>query len=48
MLEYIPWIMDCFAEPIAVRDGAYARPEMPGAGTTPTEAAMRRFGKPLG
>ena len=26
MLEYIPWIMDCFVEPIAVRDGAYVRP----------------------
>ena len=48
MLEYIPWIMDCFEEPIAVRDGAYQRPQRPGASTTPTEAAMRQYGQPLG
>ena len=48
MLEYIPWIMDCFEEPIAVKDGAYQRPQQPGASTTPTAVAMARYGKPLG
>lgn len=48
MLEYIPWIMECFVEPIAVRDGAYGRPEMPGASTTPTEEAVRRFSRATG
>ncbi len=47
MLEYIPWIMDCFVEPIAVQAGAYAVPQMPGAGTTLTEEATRRFAQPL-
>jgi L-alanine-DL-glutamate epimerase-like enolase superfamily enzyme len=47
MLEYIPWIMDCFVEPIAVRAGSYALPKMPGASTTPTDEAMRRFSRPL-
>lgn len=48
MLEYIPWIMDCFAEPIAVKDGAYQRPQQPGASTTLTEEAVRRYAQPLG
>lgn len=48
MLEYIPWIMACFEEPIAVRDGAYVRPERPGASTTLMEEAVRRYGQALG
>ena len=40
MLEYIPWIKDCFAEPIRVENGYYLRPEMPGAGATLTAAAI--------
>ncbi|MEP0323676.1 mandelate racemase/muconate lactonizing enzyme family protein, partial [Bauldia litoralis] len=47
MLEYIPWIMDCFVEPIAVEAGAYLRPQMPGAGATLTEDAIARFARPL-
>jgi L-alanine-DL-glutamate epimerase-like enolase superfamily enzyme len=47
MLEYIPWIRDCFVEPILVRDGAYALPGEPGAGCTPTEQAMRDYTQPL-
>jgi L-alanine-DL-glutamate epimerase-like enolase superfamily enzyme len=47
MLEYIPWIMDCFVEPIAVQSGAYSVPQMPGASTTLTEEATRRFARPL-
>ncbi|MBN9009440.1 MAG: mandelate racemase/muconate lactonizing enzyme family protein [Rhizobiales bacterium] len=48
MLEYIPWIMDWFEDPIRVTGGAYARPEKPGAGSMPTEAAIQRFARPLG
>ncbi|GGH07228.1 mandelate racemase [Alsobacter metallidurans] len=47
ILEYIPWIKDHFAEPISVRDGVYARPEQPGASTTPLPASMERYGKAL-
>jgi L-alanine-DL-glutamate epimerase-like enolase superfamily enzyme len=47
MLEYIPWIKDCFVEPIAVCDGSYSRPQVPGAGTAPTERAMTNFWMPL-
>jgi len=46
MLEYIPWIKDCFAEPIRVEDGHYVRPQLPGAGCTLTDAAMRAHGQP--
>jgi L-alanine-DL-glutamate epimerase-like enolase superfamily enzyme len=46
MLEYIPWIKDCFAEPIRVEDGHFVRPVQPGAGCTLTEAAMQAHGKP--
>ncbi len=45
MLEYIPWIKDCFVEPIRVEGGYYLRPEMPGAGSTLTEAAIASYGK---
>ncbi|MGV3478600.1 MAG: mandelate racemase/muconate lactonizing enzyme family protein [Sphingobium sp.] len=47
MLEYIPWIRDCFVEPILVTGGAYALPETPGAGCTPTEQALRDYAQPL-
>ena len=43
MLEYIPWIKDCFVEPIRVQDGFYVRPDMPGAGCTLTEAAISAY-----
>ena len=32
LLEYIPWIRDCFEEPITVQDGWYRVPQAPGAG----------------
>jgi L-alanine-DL-glutamate epimerase-like enolase superfamily enzyme len=48
MLEYIPWIRDWFVEPIAVTGGHFARPEMPGAGTTMRADALAKVGKPLG
>ncbi len=44
MLEYIPWISHCFNEPTRVAGGWYALPELPGAGSTPTDDALRRFG----
>jgi L-alanine-DL-glutamate epimerase-like enolase superfamily enzyme len=47
MLEYIPWIKDCFVEPIDVVDGHYVRPQMPGAGCTLTGQAVADFGKSL-
>ena len=47
VLEYIPWIKDYFVEPIRVEDGCFARPQRPGAGTTPTAEALARFAKAL-
>ena len=43
MLEYIPWIKDCFEEPIEVREGFYRRPEAPGAGSSLTRQAVDAF-----
>ena len=43
LLEYIPWIRDCFVEPITVKDGAYVAPEQPGAGTTLKKEALEKF-----
>ena len=43
MLEYIPWIKDCFVEPIRVEAGYYLRPETPGAGCTLTKAAISAY-----
>lgn len=48
MLEYIPWILDGFVEPIRVVDGYYERPQLPGASSTPTEEAFARYSRPLG
>jgi L-alanine-DL-glutamate epimerase-like enolase superfamily enzyme len=46
VLEYIPWIKDCFTEPAEVVDGHFRLPQQPGAGTTPTAAAWQSFRKP--
>lgn len=48
MLEYIPWIRDWFVEPIAVTGGHFARPQMPGAGTTMRADALAKVGQTLG
>ncbi len=48
MLEYIPWIREWFAEPIAVEGGNYKLPQMPGAGTTMRAGALEKVGRPLG
>jgi L-alanine-DL-glutamate epimerase-like enolase superfamily enzyme len=33
MLEYIPWIRECFVDPATVENGFYKIPQTPGAGT---------------
>ena len=47
VLEYIPWIKDCFTDPAEVVDGHFRVPQLPGAGTTPTTQAWQRYRKPL-
>jgi L-alanine-DL-glutamate epimerase-like enolase superfamily enzyme len=44
LMEYIPWIKDCFQEPVMVEEGFFRRPELPGAGTTPKEGIMDKYG----
>jgi L-alanine-DL-glutamate epimerase-like enolase superfamily enzyme len=44
LLEYIPWMRDCFEEPAAVKEGHFVPPEQPGAGTTVKAEALTRFG----
>jgi L-alanine-DL-glutamate epimerase-like enolase superfamily enzyme len=46
VLEYIPWIKDCFTDPAQVVDGCFRLPQEPGAGTTPTPQALARFSRP--
>lgn len=43
LLEYIPWALDCFVDPVVVRDGFYEAPTAPGAGTTLRTEALERF-----
>lgn len=47
VLEYIPWIKDCFTDPAEVIDGHFRLPQQPGAGTTPTRQAWERYQKPV-
>ncbi|HEX5482385.1 MAG TPA: mandelate racemase/muconate lactonizing enzyme family protein [Terriglobia bacterium] len=42
-LEYIPWLRECFVEPVSVKDGLFVTPETPGAGTTIRPAALERY-----
>ena len=44
MLEYIPWLRECFTEPATVKDGDFVVPRQPGAGTTLRPDAIERFG----
>ena len=48
VLEYIPWLRECFEEPAVVKDGFALAPQMPGAGTTLRSDAQERFGIRLG
>ena len=43
-LEFIPWTLHCFEEPVDVRDGVYRAPEKSGAGTTLTANALEKYG----
>jgi len=47
ILEYIPWLKECFEEPAAIREGRALPPQMPGAGTTLRSDAGERFGVKL-
>ncbi|MES2943099.1 MAG: mandelate racemase/muconate lactonizing enzyme family protein [Pseudomonadota bacterium] len=47
VLEFIPWIKDSFTDPAEVVDGYFRLPQLPGAGTTPTETAWARYRKPV-
>ncbi|OSQ36723.1 mandelate racemase/muconate lactonizing enzyme family protein [Thalassospira mesophila] len=44
MLEYIPWLRECFTDPATVKDGYFLVPQQPGAGTTLRDDALDRFG----
>jgi L-alanine-DL-glutamate epimerase-like enolase superfamily enzyme len=43
LLEYIPWLRECFEEPATQEDGWFKIPEKPGAGTTLCATALERF-----
>ncbi len=43
MLEYIPWLRDCFEEPATVQEGYFVTPQAPGAGTTLKPGAWETF-----
>lgn len=43
LLEYIPWLRDCFEEPATVVEGAFVPPQQPGAGTTLKPDALQKF-----
>ncbi|MEC5344066.1 mandelate racemase/muconate lactonizing enzyme family protein [Brenneria populi] len=43
LLEFIPWTLDCFVDPVEVKDGEYSVPTAPGAGTTLRRDALERF-----
>lgn len=44
MLEYIPWLRDCFTEPVTVREGYFIAPQEPGANTTLKPSMIEKFG----
>ena len=44
MLEYIPWLRECFEEPATVNDGCFLNPQNAGAGTTLRKDAVEKFG----
>lgn len=44
ILEYIPWLRECFEEPAEVKEGHAVPPQRPGAGTTLRVDARERFG----
>jgi L-alanine-DL-glutamate epimerase-like enolase superfamily enzyme len=47
ILEYIPWLRECFEEPALIREGRALPPATAGAATTLRADARERFGVPL-
>jgi len=45
MLEYIPWLRDCFTEPVEVSDGFFVAPQEFGANTTLRPEALEKYGR---
>ncbi len=43
LLEYIPWMLDCFEDPVMIKEGWFAAPQQPGAGTTLKPEALEKF-----
>lgn len=43
LLEYIPWLRDCMAEPATVSGGYFVVPEAAGAGTAFRQEAFERY-----
>ena len=43
LLEYIPWLRNCFEEPATVRGGYFVTPQSPGAGTTLKPEALSEY-----
>ena len=43
LLEYIPWMLDCFEDPVTIKEGWFAAPQQPGAGTTLKPEALEKF-----
>jgi len=43
VLEYIPWLQECFEEPARIVDGRFVAPELPGAATTLRRDALERY-----
>lgn len=43
LLEYIPWLGECFEEPATVESGYFITPRAPGAGTTLKPSALEKY-----
>lgn len=43
LMEYIPWLRECFVHPATVVDGRFVPPQDPGASTTLRPDALREF-----
>lgn len=43
LLEYIPWLTDCFEDPARVEAGYFMTPRLPGAGTTLNSTALKKY-----
>lgn len=43
LLEYIPWTLGCFVDPVVVENGVYRAPAAPGAGTTLKPETFDRY-----